>query len=145
MRAYVAQSVCWHFILVSRSQPQHPNSELADGPSAAPSKYFYLRDVLWEHLGAVTSGRIQFWVLKGFLKCVLHMLCLKLLAIKLSHGSASCCLRTVFARTCLTPWLRRHTCPVCPCLRRCWKVGEEAEFCRECSLKKEKKPLHQQV
>lgn len=76
--------------VVSQSQQHHPTSELAYGLSTVPSKYFYLRDITWEHLGAVTSRRIQFWVLKGFSKCVLHMLWLKLFATKLLHNSASC-------------------------------------------------------
>lgn len=99
------------FLVVSQSQQQHPTSELAYGLSTVPSKYFYLRDVMWEHLGAVTSRRIQFWVLKGFSKCVLHMLRLKLFATELLHNSASCKWRALFARTCLTPPLKYYMQP----------------------------------
>lgn len=48
-------------LVVSQSQQQHPAGEPAYGLSTVPGKYFYLRDVMWEHFGAVTSRRIQIW------------------------------------------------------------------------------------
>lgn len=126
-------------LLVSHSQ-QNPTSELAYGLSTVPSKYFYLRDVAWEHLGAVTSRRIQFWVLKGFLKCILHMLCLTLFAIKLLHSSASCNSRAVFARARLTPPLKYYM----QLFLHSWKDTGKLERKQNFVVWRGEKPLHQE-
>lgn len=79
-----------------------------------PSKHFYLRHTcyVWGLRSCHQSKVIQFGDLKGFLKCILHMLHLKLFAIKLLHSSAPCNLRAAFARTRLTPLLKYYMQPL---------------------------------